>query len=455
MRNVISPLDGTVLASVPSNTVEDLNQLLESAFQSRDVLQSQPRWQRIEWLRALHTGLMEDQDALAVLMAHEIGKPIMLARAELARAISLIEQTIAELRTTSGDAPYVDDQAVHSSRTAITKRFPIGVIAAITPFNFPVNLVLHKVLPAIATGCPVIVKPSERCHAVSMHLAALIKQTGMPPAGVQFDFAYDGPTHANILAADSRVAFLSFTGSDTVGRILAKQASGKPQIHELGGSGAVYIGDDADVASAAKKCAIAGMAFAGQVCISVQRVYVHKSIYVDFQDALLKEIASIVPMNPLLDGHVLGPMIDPTAATRFVNQCTSLSSQQLLVAPQLRDNRFVSPAIVTNIPHSHPLIQEEAFAPVIVLQAVDDIKSAISFMNGTRFGLQSGVFTHRITDALLAHNELRGGAVYINDVPTVRIDKLSYGGDGASGSGREGIRDVMLAYTTPRHLVFS
>ena len=455
MRNVISPLDGTVLASVPVSTATMLDQQLDIAAKAFVELGNQPRYQRIAWLRALHSGLLGDLDGLTNIMAHEIGKPILLARTELERALTLIDHTIAVLMTETGDAPYVDDHPAHAARTVITKRFPIGIIGAITPFNFPVNLVFHKILPAIATGCPVIVKPSERTHAIASRLADLISKSGIPPGAVQFDFADDGPLHARVLASDTRVALLSFTGSDTVGRLLARDAAGKPQIMELGGSAAVYIGDDADVEIAAKKCAVGAMAYAGQVCISVQRVYIHRGVFNAFRDALIAEVTAITALDPRVDGHILGPMIDVTAANRFIEHCKSLDATQLMVAPRVKEGRFVSPCVVTGLPDSHPLIQQEAFAPVVVLQPVDDLSEAISQMNATPYGLQNGVFTHRIADALLAHRQLRGGAVYVNDVPTVRIDKLSYGGDGASGMGREGISDVIEAYTTPRHLVLS
>ena len=224
---------------------------------------------------------------------------------------------------------------------------------------------------------------------------------------------------------------------------------------ELGGSAAVYVGDDADVDVAAKKCSMGAMAYAGQVCISVQRIYVHKHVFGSFRDAFLQEVSAISPKNPLMDGHILGPMIDEASAKRFIDHCHALDAAQLLISPAVSDKRFVTPAVLTGIDQMHPLIQTEAFAPVAIVGEVNSVEEAIHKMNGTPYGLQSGVFTNRIQDALLAHNQLRGGAVYINDVPTVRIDKLSYGGDGASGSGREGIRDVMQAYTTSRHLVFS
>jgi len=455
MRNVISPLDGSHLQTVPISTMTDLNGQLDLAFSSMPTIGAQPRWQRIEWLTSIRAGLLNASYDLVILMAHEVGKPVMLGRAELDRATKLIDQTIAELMTQSGDAPYVDDQRAHASRTVITKRFPIGVVGAITPFNFPINLVLHKVLPAIATGCPVILKPSERTHAISKRLLDIFSAAAMPAGAVQFDFADDGPKHARMLAADPRVAFLSFTGSDTVGRLLAREAAGKPTILELGGSASVYIADDADIETAAKKSVVGAMAYAGQVCISVQRIYIHKHVFGSFRDAFLREISAISPKNPLTDGHILGPMIDEASATRFVGHCHSLDTAQLLIPPAISDERYVSPAVVTGIEQMHPLIQKEAFAPVAILEAVDGLQEAIHKMNGTPYGLQCGVFTNRIQDALLAHNQLRGGAVYVNDVPTVRIDKLSYGGDGASGSGREGIRDVMHAYTTSRHLVVS
>ena len=433
----------------------DLNGQLDLAFASMATLGTEPRWRRIEWLTRIRAALVSSTAELFSLMAHEVGKPVMLGRAELERATALVDQTIAELMTMSGDAPYVDDQRAHASRTVITRRFPVGVVGAITPFNFPINLVLHKVLPAIASGCPIIVKPSERTHAISKRLADIFSDAGMPAGTVQFDFADDGPAHARMLAADPRVAFLSFTGSDTVGRLLSREAAGKPQIMELGGSAGVYIGDDADIEVAARKCAIGAMAYAGQVCISVQRIYVHKHVFGSFRDAFLQEVSAISPKNPLTDGHILGPMIDEASAKRFIDHCESLDAAQLLISPAVSDKRYVSPAVVTGIDQMHPLVQTEAFAPVAILGEVNGLEEAIHKMNGTPYGLQSGVFTNRIQDALLAHNQLRGGAVYINDVPTVRIDKLSYGGDGASGSGREGIRDVMQAYTTSRHLIFS
>ncbi len=433
----------------------DLNGQLDLGFASMTTLGAQPRWQRIEWLTGIRSAMVSANADLVSLMAHEVGKPVMLGRAELERATALVDQTIAELMTMSGDAPSVDDQRAHASRTVITKRFPIGVIGAITPFNFPINLVLHKVLPAIATGCPIIVKPSERTHAITKRLADIFSDAGMQTGAVQFDFADDGPTHARMLAADPRVAFLSFTGSDTVGGLLAREAAGKPQIMELGGSAAVYIGDDADVEVAAKKCAMGAMAYAGQVCISVQRIYVHQRVFRAFRDAFLQEVSAISPKNPLADGHILGPMIDEASAKRFIDHCHALDAAELLISPAVSDERYVSPAVVTGIEQMHPLIQKEAFSPVAILGEVEDLEEAIHKMNGTPYGLQSGVFTNRIQDALLAHTQLRGGAVYVNDVPTVRIDKLSYGGDGASGSGREGIREVMHAYTTSRHFIFS
>ena len=455
MRNVISHLDGSQLQTVPISTLADLNGQLDLAFASMTTLGTEPRWRRIEWLTRIRAALVSANAELVSLMAHEVGKPVMLGRAELVRATALVDQTIAELMTMSGDAPYVDDQRAHASRTVLTRRFPVGVVGAITPFNFPINLVLHKVLPAIASGCPIIVKPSERTHAISKRLADIFSEAGMPAGAVQFDFADDGPAHARMLAADPRVAFLSFTGSDTVGRLLARDAAGKPQIMELGWSAAVYIGDDADIEVAAKKCAMGAMAYAGQVCISVQRIYVHKHVFGSFRDAFLQEVSAISPKNPLTDGHILGPMIDEASATRFIDHCHALDAAQLLISPAVSDKRYVSPAVVTGIDQMHPLVQTEAFAPVAILGEVNGLEEAIHKMNGTPYGLQSGVFTNRIQDALLAQNQLRGGAVYINDVPTVRIDKLSYGGDGASGSGREGIRDVMQAYTTSRHLIFS
>ena len=455
MRNVISHLDGSQLQTVPISTLADLNGQLDLAYASMTTLGTEPRWRRIEWLTRIRAALVSSTTELVSLMAHEVGKPVMLGRIELERATGLVDQTIAELMTMSGDAPYVDDQRAHASRMVITKRFPIGVVGAITPFNFPINLVLHKVLPAIATGCPVIVKPSERTHAISKRLADIFSDAGMPAGAVQFDFADDGPAHARMLAADPRVAFLSFTGSDTVGRLLSREAVGKPQIMELGGSAAVYIGDDADIEVAARKCAMGAMAYAGQVCISVQRIYVNKHVFGSFRDVFLREVSALSPKNPLTDGHVLGPMIDEASAKTFIGHCESLDAAQLLISPAVNDERYVSPAVVTGIDQMHPLIQTEVFAPVAILGEVNGLEEAIHKVNGTPYGLQSGVFTNRIQDALLAHNQLRGGAVYINDVPTVRIDKLSYGGDGSSGSGREGIRDVMQAYTTSRHLVFS
>jgi glyceraldehyde-3-phosphate dehydrogenase (NADP+) len=455
MRNVKSPLDGSLLATVPISTAYDLDRQLDIASSASSELAWHPRWQRIAWLKSLHTAVCAASDDLILLMAHEIGKPVMLGRTEVERALALIDHTIAVLMTESGDGPYVDDQAAHAARTVITKRYPLGVIGAITPFNFPINLVLHKVLPAIATGCPVIVKPSERTHAVSYCLEDIFSKSGMPEGAVQFDFADDGPLHARKLASDPRVAFLTFTGSDAVGRDLAREAGGKPNILELGGSAAVYIADDADIASAAKKCAIGAFAYAGQVCISVQRIYIQENVFIAFRDALLAEVSTITAGDPRDENRILGPMIDVASATKFVNHCDQLASHQRLVAPQIQNDRFVSPVVLTNIDHVHPFIQTEAFAPVIVLEAVNGLSEAIHKMNGTPYGLQSGIFTHRIQDALIAHSQLRGGAVYLNDVPTVRIDKLAYGGDGASGNGREGIRDVMQAYTTSRHLVMS
>jgi len=224
---------------------------------------------------------------------------------------------------------------------------------------------------------------------------------------------------------------------------------------ELGGSAAVYVSDDANVESAAKKCVVGAMAYAGQVCISVQRIYVQQQVISHFLDAIIEQVKPMSSEDPRMDGHILGPMIDSIAANRFLDLCHSLDQPHLLVSPRIHNGRYVSPVVVSGLSENHPLIQTEAFAPVIVLQTVSHLSDAIAKINGTPYGLQSGIFTNRFSDAIVAHKELRGGAVFINDVPTVRIDKLSYGGDGQSGRGREGIRDVMNAYTTPKHLIFS
>ncbi len=348
------------------------------------------------------------------------------------------------------------DYGAGEGKTAFTKRFPIGVIACITPFNFPLNLVLHKVAPALAVGCSVIVKPAPQAPLSTLALAGLIEKAGYP-AGV-FNAVVCGIPAAEKLVTDSRVAMLSFTGSEKVGWYLKQIAGQKKVVLELGGNAAVVVDKTADLATAARAVAKGAYLYAGQVCISTQRIFVVADVYQEFSKLLLAEIHQIPTGDPHDTAVISGPLIDNQHLQRihsWINEAVA-GGANLLAGGKILDERrnLYEPTLLTNTTDKMKVNSEEAFGPVAVIESVPDFGQALQAVNASRYGLQAGVFTNTFAHVKQAHEELEVGGIIINNVPGFRVDSMPYGGIKNSGFGREGIKYTMEEMTEPRLMVY-
>jgi len=331
------------------------------------------------------------------------------------------------------------------------RRFPVGPTAAITPFNFPLNLALHKVAPAIAAGNPVILKPSPRTPLTADLLARAVEASGWPKKA--FSLVHADPEVARSLWTDERIRCVSFTGSDAVGWKIKEEAAKKKVILELGGNAAAIVCADADWKGAAEKLATAAFAYAGQVCIKAQRLFVAREVYDRFREAFLEASRKIEPKDPEDPTAVLGPMIDEASAKRveaWVEEAREEGAEILL--PLKREGARIWPVVATRVPAGAKIRDREIFGPVATLEPFDDLQDAIREANNTRYGLQASVFTRDIGRIWEAFEGLEVGGVIVNEPPTVRIDNFPYGGTKASGSGREGIRYAIEEMTEPRVL---
>ncbi|WP_395088288.1 aldehyde dehydrogenase family protein [Armatimonas sp.] len=421
------------------------------SFESTRTLAS---YERHAILTAVSQGLREQREAFAQLLCDEAKKPIRDARVEVDRACLTFSLAADEARRFGGELLPLDLSAAAVGKLGLVRRFPLGPVAAVTPFNFPLNLVAHKLAPAIAVGAPVVLKPAEKTPQIALKLQTLVRESGWPEAAFAVLTPETPQEIGHLLAADPRLPVFSFTGSDTVGWALKQRATKKRVTLELGGNAAVLLTEDADSVHAAARCTVGGFTYSGQVCISVQRIFVHKALFAAFCEALVEKVRALRLGDPADETTDLGPLITQAAAIRveqWTQQAKAAGATLLLHGP--RDGAFLAPSILTGVPTDQPIVCEEVFGPVVVVEPVDSFEAGIARINASRYGLQAGVFTHDIRRIMQAHNSLNMGGVIINDVPTFRSDAMPYGGEGDSGVGREGIRWTMDEYTSPRVLV--
>ena len=395
------------------------------------------------------------QDDFVDMIVREAGKPLGYAKGEIARCLVTIRTAAAEALRFGGE--YVPiDYGAGKGRTAFTKRFPVGVVGAITPFNFPLNLALHKIAPALAVGCPIVVKPSPYTPLVLLAFAALIDEVGFP-AGAMNAVVADIP-EAEKLVTDDRIALLSFTGSDTVGWKL-KALAGKKKVQlELGGNAATIVDSSADLAHAAKRVAIGSFLYAGQICISTQRIFVVEDVFDVFLKLLVPEIEALKVGDPQDPEVMVGPLIDPVHVGRidqWVKEALEGGAKALIGGTPLDAERnLYAPTLLTGTAAGMKVQAREVFGPVAVIEAVPDLETAITQVNDSAFGLQAGVFTNRVDHLKLAHERLEVGGILINEIPGFRVDSMPYGGIKDSGLGREGLKYAMEEMTEPRLLIY-
>jgi acyl-CoA reductase-like NAD-dependent aldehyde dehydrogenase len=451
---VKSPFDGSVVAEVgvPSDAeVEDAVAAAADTFQESRTL---PSHVRAEALAHISRRLAERVDEVAETIAREGGKPLKWATVEAKRASSTFRWAAEEARRQDGDLLRLDTEAGTGSRLGIVRRFPFGPVLGISPFNFPVNLVAHKVAPALAVGAPIIVKPATATPLGALLLGELFAETELP-RGMLSVLPLSG-ARAEKLVHDPRIAKVSFTGSGEVGWRLKGLEPKKHFTLELGGNAGAIVHSDADIDHAAARMAFGGYYQAGQSCIAVQRVLVHAPVYEDFVTRFVKQVESLKVGDPLDPETDMGPLIDAAALdriTEWVDEAVA-SGAEVLTGGRRRDS-FYEPTILANVTPEMKVCREEVFGPVTTVTSYQTFEEALATVNDSRYGLQAGVFTSDIQRALLAHRELVVGGVVVNDVSAYRSDQMPYGGAKESGYGREGLRYAMEEMTEPRIMVIS
>jgi glyceraldehyde-3-phosphate dehydrogenase (NADP+) len=411
-----------------------------------------PRHSVADSLRAIADGIRSRAEEFARTIALEAGKPIRTARAEVERGVMTFVHASEESRRFAGEVVPLDGQSTGAGRTGWTERFPRGVVFGITPFNFPLNLVAHKVAPALGSRNAIIVKPSPRTPLTSLLLGEVFLESGLPRAALQV-VPMEIETIDSVLE-DERVSMISFTGSAQVGWLLRGRAARKQVTLELGGNAPVIVDETADVDYAVERTAASAFAYAGQVCISAQRVLVQSSVAEEFTEKFVAKAKALRAGDPLDEATELSNMIDEPAARRaeeWVNEAVDAGAR--LLCGGRREGSLLDATVLTDVQPEMRVCAEEVFAPVAALQAFGDFGEALASANHTRYGLQAGVFTRETARALRAFRELEFGGVIVNDSPAFRVDNMPYGGVKLSGAGREGIRYAMEEMTEPRLIV--
>jgi acyl-CoA reductase-like NAD-dependent aldehyde dehydrogenase len=451
---VRAPHDGSVVGTVHRATAEHVETAIRAAVRAFGETRKLASHERQRILREVAAGIRRQREELAHTMALEAGKPIRTARAEIDRAVFTATVAAEEAGRIEGHWLPLDLLPATTGRSGIVRRFPLGPIAAITPFNFPVNLVLHKWAPAMACGCTIVHKPAPQTPLSALRLAGLVVEAGWPAGALNvFPLANED---AERIVTDERIRLLSFTGSNRVGWELKRKAGKKRVALELGGNAAVLIHHDTDIAFAAERCVQGAFSYAGQSCISVQRILVHRSAEEKFIAEFILRVKKLKVGPPLEEATDIGPMISDEAARRVAGWVEeAVAGGAKLLTGGKRHGPYVEPAVLT---HTRPEMRvncEEVFGPVATITPYDDFFEALARTNDSPYGLQAGVFTNDIRLIRQAFEELEVGGVVVGDVSSFRVDHMPYGGVKDSGLGREGLRYAIQEMTEPRLLILN
>jgi acyl-CoA reductase-like NAD-dependent aldehyde dehydrogenase len=447
------PWDGSPAGRAGLGDARDLDRAIAAASAAFETTRHASAAERAGWLLAMAAGLEARREDLAGAIRAEAGKPITLARGEVDRAVITFRTAAEEAKRIGGEVLPLDATGAARGRIGITRRFPVGVVAGIVPFNFPLNLAAHKLAPALAAGCTAVLKPPPQAPGPTLFLGEIAAAAGLPPGAVNVLLV--PVEEAGALLTDPRVALLSFTGSARVGWELKARAADRKVVLELGGNAAVIVDETADLAAAAERCAVAGYAYAGQVCIKAQRLLVQRTVYGRFKEALAAAIGrKVVVGDPRREEVICGPVIDDAAAARvtaWTDEALAAGAQAVVGGSPA--GRLLAPTLLEGVPCTARAWREEIFGPVMALAPYDRFEEALAAVNDGRYGLQAGVFTREMGRALAAFEGIEAGAVILNDAPTFRVDPMPYGGVKASGFGREGIRWAIEEMTDLRLLV--
>jgi acyl-CoA reductase-like NAD-dependent aldehyde dehydrogenase len=446
VRTVRNPYDGRSAGDICQASPEEIDGAIASAKWAFGQTRRLSSFERAEALSSITEGIQTRKEEFAQCITLETGKPIAYSRTEVDRSIFTFRTAAEEALRIYGDVLPLDMNAASRGRFAVVRRFPLGPISAITPFNFPLNLVAHKVAPAIATGNTIVLKPSSKAPLVSLLLADVVSKTELP-RGV-LNIVPCAGDEADQLITDERLKAITFTGSPAVGWLLKSRAGRKRVTLELGGNAGVIVERDADLKLARDRILSGGFASAGQSCIAVQRVYVHQDIYRDFEDPLVRDVAALATGDPWDERTVVGPMITEHAAAQAEERIReAVAGGARVLTGGSRTGAVLSPTVLTDVDPSMNVSCLEVFAPVITIEPYREFAAALERVNASVYGLQAGLFTSQLGLIVQAYEQLEVGGVIVNDVPTYRMDHMPYGGVKSSGFGREGVRYAMEEMT--------
>jgi len=452
--SVRSPWDGHEVASVALGGEAEMESAIVAAGRGFATMRRLSRRQRSDLLLAVAAGLGRRREAIAATMTDEMGKPIAMAQAEVDRAMTTFTLAAEEARRWAGEVVPVDIEPHTGGYHAVTVMMPLGPIAAISPFNFPLNLVAHKLAPCLAVGSSMVLKPARQTPLEALALAEILAEAEAP-AGA-FNVVNCEPAIGERLATDDRFPFLTFTGSPAVGWRLKQKAWRKRMTLELGGNAACIVHEDADLDYAVRKCLAGGFGQAGQSCISVQRILVHEPVYAAFEKAFLAGVATLGVGDPRDPATLVGPVVDAAAADRIMEWIEEArAAGARILAGGRREGNVIHPTVVADAGASLKVSCQEVFGPVVTLGRYRDFEAAVRTADDTPYGLQAGVFTHDIRRIRHAVENLNVGGLVVNDTPTTRIDSMPYGGVRESGIGREGPRYAMHEMSEPRLVLFN
>lgn len=451
-HEVVNPYDQTIVGSTLLVSADDLDKSIESATQSKKAMASLSTWERADILHFIAQELRSQKEDFAILITLESGKPLTSSRTEVDRAIETFVVASEETKRIPNEYISIDWTPAGSGKEGLVKYFPCGLVAGIAPFNFPLNLAVHKIAPAIAAGCPIILKPASSTPLSVLKLAQIIHKSNLPK-GAFSALPMDRET-GNLLVSDERVSLVSFTGSAVVGWGLKQQSGKKKVVLELGGNAGVILTPTTNLSLAITKCIKGGFSFSGQVCIHTQRIVVHQSIYQQFVSGFVNGVKALKAGNPLDTETEMSVLINEENALRIESWVQeALDAGATLLCGGTHKGSFFEPTVLTGTTPTLKVCNEEIFGPVVTVESYDCFSEAVELINQGPYGLQAGVFTDSILEMNEAFTKLEVGGVIINDVPTFRVDHMPYGGVKNSGFGREGVKYAIHHMMEPRVLV--
>jgi acyl-CoA reductase-like NAD-dependent aldehyde dehydrogenase len=450
--DVVNPFTQEQFASTFLAGKEELEMAIQKAEAVRMELRKMPSYKRYEILMQIAKEIKKDRTPLAEILSKESAKPMKYALAEIDRAAQTFIVAAEESKRLPKEYVSLDWTAAGEGKEGLVNYFPIGLVAGIAPFNFPLNLAVHKIAPAIAAGCPIVLKPASSTPLSTLELAKIIDKTDLPKGAVSI--LPMNRVAGNQLVTDERFNLLSFTGSPVVGWEMKRNAGKKKVVLELGGNAAVIITESANLEKAIQKSVVGGFAYSGQICIHAQRFYVQETIFEKFTTAFVDASKKLRQGNPIKTTTDISSMIDEENAIRvesWIKDAVTKGAKVLLGGKRI--GSYVEPAIITNTIPDMSVCAEEVFGPVVVIEKYKTINEAIAMVNDSKFGLQAGIFSDSTSEINLVFNELEVGGVILNDVPTFRIDHMPYGGVKDSGLGREGVKYAIMDMLEPKLLV--